>query len=333
MAKTGFWLQGAKGKFAGAALQKGAFGGTIMRQITTPKNPRTIPQMIQRIITATVAQAYADLKGICDHSFEGVTYGAQSMARFRSLNAKALKEVVNQLSESGTQFQLSFFNLNGEKHVLPNKLILSQGSLNSFNNYIEVSPRLISDGEGGSELTGYQLIIDGIGNKAAATVADLKSRFNLQTGDQITLVAIGSNADFHDPWDSAAINKENTRLVIDRVLVPADDTEKVITSNKFLGSEVFTANDQSDVEDPDYISLAMAGASNMPLAFGIIVSRKVGNEWLRSNCTMAVAQSTSDGGSDYNIEDFQHTLGDALASYENSGLNAGSNLYLNNARS
>ena len=50
MAKTGFWLKGATGKLAGAALQKGANGETIMREIVTPKNPQTEAQMIQRIV-------------------------------------------------------------------------------------------------------------------------------------------------------------------------------------------------------------------------------------------------------------------------------------------
>lgn len=50
MAKTGFWLHGATGKLAGATMSKGANGETIMREVVTPKNPKTEGQSIQRII-------------------------------------------------------------------------------------------------------------------------------------------------------------------------------------------------------------------------------------------------------------------------------------------
>ena len=82
MAKTGFWLRGARGKFAGAVLAKGADGQTIQRELVKPKNPRTNGQMAQRMIFATVASAYSMMKAICDHSFEGVQYGAKTQQVF-----------------------------------------------------------------------------------------------------------------------------------------------------------------------------------------------------------------------------------------------------------
>ena len=94
MAKTGFWLQGAKGKFAGAALQKTAYGSTMMREIVKPKNPQTQRQMYQRAIMATVIRMYAAGNAIFDHSFEGVQAGAKSQSKFVSLNAKALRESI-----------------------------------------------------------------------------------------------------------------------------------------------------------------------------------------------------------------------------------------------
>lgn len=91
MAKTGFWLQGAKGKFAGAALQKTAYGSTMMREIVKPKNPQTQRQMYQRAILATVIRMYAAGNAIFDHSFEGVQAGAKSQSKFVSLNTKQLR--------------------------------------------------------------------------------------------------------------------------------------------------------------------------------------------------------------------------------------------------
>ena len=45
MAKAGFWLQGARGKFAGSVLKGAVGGGTQVAAIpTTVANPRTIQQ-------------------------------------------------------------------------------------------------------------------------------------------------------------------------------------------------------------------------------------------------------------------------------------------------
>ena len=94
MAKAGFWLRGAKGKLAGASMGKGANGQTIMREIVTPKNPRTNAQLMQRAIMATVMQAYSAGKVIFDHSFQGKSVGAQNQQRFMSLNARLLRSII-----------------------------------------------------------------------------------------------------------------------------------------------------------------------------------------------------------------------------------------------
>ena len=94
MAKAGFWLRGAKGKLAGASMGKGANGQTIMREIVTPKNPRTNAQLMQRAIMATVMQAYSAGKAIFDHSFQGRSVGAQNQQRFMSINARSLRAII-----------------------------------------------------------------------------------------------------------------------------------------------------------------------------------------------------------------------------------------------
>ena len=53
-------------------MYKDANGDTVMREVVTPKNPKTTKQMIQRILMNTIMQAYSAMKEICDHSFENV---------------------------------------------------------------------------------------------------------------------------------------------------------------------------------------------------------------------------------------------------------------------
>lgn len=88
MAKTGFWLRGARGKFAGASLQKGADGSTIMREIVTPTNPQTISQVIQRMKAAPAQKFYNALSELLSNAFQGVKYGNESRLRFLSLAMK-----------------------------------------------------------------------------------------------------------------------------------------------------------------------------------------------------------------------------------------------------
>lgn len=70
MAKTGFWLRGAKGKLAGTTLYRGRTG-TVQREIVTPVNPQTFPMMAQRALFAEVAKFYANgQKALFKFAFE-----------------------------------------------------------------------------------------------------------------------------------------------------------------------------------------------------------------------------------------------------------------------
>ena len=52
-------------------------------------NPRTDAQMTQRALIPIVAAARSSLKGLVNHSFEGVQYGEASLKEFSKLNLKA----------------------------------------------------------------------------------------------------------------------------------------------------------------------------------------------------------------------------------------------------
>lgn len=55
-------------------------------RVTRVANPQTQFQMRQRLHLVQVANAATKLKGLVDHSFEGVQYGQASIGRFRTLN-------------------------------------------------------------------------------------------------------------------------------------------------------------------------------------------------------------------------------------------------------
>ena len=55
-------------------------------RVTRVANPRTYAQMQQRAKVPLVAAARVALAGLVDHSFEGVSYGQESLQKFSSLN-------------------------------------------------------------------------------------------------------------------------------------------------------------------------------------------------------------------------------------------------------
>lgn len=57
-------------------------------RVTRISNPRTTAQMQQRALIPMVAAARSTLKGLVDHSFEGVPYGEASLKEFSAQNLK-----------------------------------------------------------------------------------------------------------------------------------------------------------------------------------------------------------------------------------------------------
>ena len=81
-------------------------------------NPRTEAQMTQRALIPIVAAARSALKGLIDHSFEGVAYGEASLKEFSKQNMRA-----------GALFVTSY-SPNGVSNPGFADLIVSNGSIN-----------------------------------------------------------------------------------------------------------------------------------------------------------------------------------------------------------
>ena len=64
-------------------------------------NPRSEAQMTQRALIPIVAAARSALKGLVDHSFEGVPYGEASLKEFSKQNLRAGALSVTSYSPNG----------------------------------------------------------------------------------------------------------------------------------------------------------------------------------------------------------------------------------------
>lgn len=92
-------------------------------RVSKVKNPRTISQMRQRMLMATIGAAYSYLKPIADHSFEGKTVGQQNMSEFMRLNLNKFRDAAQ---DSNAAYAMNAY---GDKLINPMRYILAKGSL------------------------------------------------------------------------------------------------------------------------------------------------------------------------------------------------------------
>lgn len=133
MARNPFWLRGARGKFAGAVLQKGLDGNTIIRENVKPVDRKTVPQLVQRIVFATVNMAVSRMSKLVDHSFEGYDNERLSRQHFVKINVDALraKAIEDYKNRNEGEKASAFLASKGNSSLIPNEYIISEGSLAS----------------------------------------------------------------------------------------------------------------------------------------------------------------------------------------------------------
>ena len=305
-------LYGIVGKIGNNSYYESG-GKTLVREVVTPKNPKTIAQTLQRVLVKAVGMAYAKLKTLCCHSFEGYSNGAKCADRFRAVNARYLRERASSLQESGqslSQFY-QFVPIESDKWT-PFAAIISQGHLP------EVSVSI--DAEGGHVARV---------NSPSATYADFTNAWGLRRGDQITFVTVQK---FENKYgvELARINL-NPRNP-DGSGAPMT-TEIVNSDGEFPCSNWKNQLNFSTFEfDTDHFNFVL-GKGGIVVAAGIVVSRKdksIGSSkdkslaWFRSNCQLVLNEAGF--GNDL------CSLADAIKnSYVTNDVDMESEYYLNNA--
>lgn len=315
MAKTGFWLRGAKGKLAGTTMYKDSTTGeTIMREIVTPSNPKTESQLVQRIIMATIGSAYSLSKSITDHSFEGMKAGRETMSYFIRQNVNFCREkVAAMLAEGLTYDDIYNFIKLGQKGFVPNQYQLSMGSLPQ----VETSIARVSIGGVERRREGlvqviktntYQGVIDALGVKR---------------GDQLTFISV-------EQVSVADSEFQFCRVILD----PTDPQTKdsLPLSTPFVGDNgVINAPSVRNEGNFKFNVDATTGLTFYPSRLrlqagvsgcAVIVSRKVGDVWNRSTSYLAYEEGEG------------YSLGEALEAAKNGStvdLYTPNALYLNNA--
>ena len=269
------------------------------------KNPKTTAQTVQRVLLKAAAMAYAMLKFIANHSFEGVTNGFECMNKFKKINLRYLRERAATLQNSGQSLNqfYQFMPLQGGKWA-PYAAIISQGHLP------EVSVGI--DAEGGH--IAYV-------NAPGRTYADFVNSWGLQRGDQLTLVTVQKrNGKYEVNYARMVMNPRNA----DGSGAPMT-TEIVNSQGEFPCSNWKNKLNFSTFQfDTDHFNFVLGRGGDV-VAAGIIVSRKdKSGDWFRSNCQLVLNEAGL--GSDL------CSLSEAVEkSYATAEIDLESEYYLNNA--
>lgn len=278
MAKTPWILFGATGKLGNIVLQRADNKTVVRERVTTIKNPRTLEQQTQRMKMTTVMGAYSSLKEICDHSFEGISYGAKSMQYFMKQNYAILNGSEN-----------PNYNFRQNKTYVPNRYLISQGSIN-----VNITENIAVE----ENKTCYETEIP-MTSLSTLTVQQFHDALGINVGDQLTFVVVGYYTDSPAYTYQTGKQYQTTTMVARYIFDPAKATAK-LTNAEVQDGEIFDpANLLPESIVPQYfvVNLLPVVGSNVclvptygpfdqNLGFSFIVSRKENSTWLRSTSYM-----------------------------------------------
>lgn len=259
-------------------------------RVTDVKNPRSSMQMKQRAVMATAMRGYSALKEICDHSFEGITYGQKSMNYFVAENARMLRSAARGVN-------LSFSKGNS----VSNAYIISKGTLPEVK---------VTASSSGSKLT-FNMSVAGIVTESPNFGMFMNAFGAVNIGDLVTIVTLvdnpGANASLY--WIRFRRTEENQNKIIGGTSLPHNIMEELVESEDFdTNIDNFTPTDfPITISTSDLVFGDGTDKNNpQPQSLGVIVSRKSDTGWLRSPSTMVNLSNK-----------FNYV--EALASYPESG--------------
>ena len=292
-------------------------------------NPRTEAQMTQRALIPIVAAARSVLKGLVDHSFEGVAYGEPSLKEFSKLNLRA------------GALSVTSYSPNGVSNPGFADLIISNGSINV--------PYNIQSEEKGNYVyadriyPAFSFPATGKGEKADTIFKYLETyaRTNnvtlLAPGTQLTFLTIYQSGTVKVNTGYGTIDAPTSGFVLNRIYIPNGDSDsenaKEINDKWTLSSAVEEGANLVILEDSNGDKIVIASDGKAPLSMraavketatksnncgmALILSRYVNGVWKRSPSRLTIGYEPSNK---YTFEDWQST-------YQTSG--AASKKYLN----
>ena len=233
------------------------------------KNPRTQAQMEQRMVMATASAAYAQMKQIVDHSFEGVTYGQMNMSEFIRVNAKAIRESAQDPANA-----VFAFNPYRDRNLYGGQFIMSSGSASAI-------PAAMTDVSLNFDDRATVTFGDSSLQEGSLTANALYGYLGISVGDMCTVCLIAKNdTDASGIFAFVRLKAKAAGAVTLTTQNYSDyfDVESnlpIVVNQVLEGAIVFTVTTTGTVAEGD-------------VEFCAIHSAKSNDGWLRSNATMAL---------------------------------------------
>lgn len=249
------------------------------------KNPKTLAQQMQRAIMRTAVSAYGVIKGICDHSYEGVAYGADSYAKFLKLNLDMLRRLAAAGGEEAKSFLPSGFN-----GLVAMPWVLSKGSIA----WAGVETQFEVSGSSGLSIY-FSAQMSDVSQLSEVTYAAFCDSFGLQAGDQLTLIAFPKRSDIDE---SSCIEP-----IISRIILSGDDGD--MSHDMFNQGGKIDAAHANPLNDNDqtftfqfqtgHLVATISGRDFIGAA-AIISRRAADGSWKRSASIVEFNTTEQDGG-------------------------------------
>lgn len=225
------------------------------------KNPRTLQQMRQRMVMATVSAAYSYLKEICDHSFEGFGVGSPCMSEFMRLNLDALK------AKAQNDAAMVAFNAYQDKNINPVPFIVAKGSLDELHSTMSDEGVQVSFAADVTNLTTAESLYNALGIKAGDLITFISCSGSVKNENGVLLFA-------PDPLKIIRLRADKTGAV------SSIENAFSVESNSDDNNAIEFNTKSNEVEISQMVAGAYMGA--------VIISRKAADKWLRSNATMVL---------------------------------------------
>ena len=294
-------------------------------------NPRTEAQMTQRALIPIVAAARSALKGLVDHSFEGVPYGEASLKEFSKQNLRA------------GALTVTSFSPNGVSNPGFADLIVSNGSINvPYKMFAEESDNVVEAISGSLPAFSFPKADKGASADVILKYLETYARTNnvaiIAPGTQLSFLTIYQRGSVKVNTGGGTIDAPTSGFVINRIYIPNGDSDS---------ENAKEINDQWKVSEPIAEGAAAASLVNSNgdlLSFrcaedegilriksvpkvtatdknscglALILSRYVNGVWKRSPARLTIGKQPTN----------KYTFEDWLSTYQTTG--AASKKYLN----
>lgn len=240
-------------------------GAQITKErVSKVKNPRTISQMRQRMLMATIGAAYSYMKAIADHSFEGKSVGQMCMSEFMRLNLNKFRDAAK---DSNAPYAMNAY---GDKLINPMRYILAKGSLPALP-YVANTSNQIELSYNAEDVSTAEKVYEAMG---------------IKKGDMITFCWVVGNASL------VAGVFRYTPIQFNIVRLKADKSGAVANPHDAFTFE----SNHTDLDINVVFSQKVLKLTTTLANFGAVIqSRQVNGTWLRSNATMVGNKSIISG--------------------------------------